>query len=220
MRSTAGSSNSPSRDDWLGTNRAILPSAQSENPLNISTATAHAFAWIPNSRYRKTGTSSRRSTDNALGTVSTRSRTSPGVRSMRVNLAENPRQTQGRHGVVRQRVVVHHVRPRRCRPGEFGQVDAGLLLDRGSGLERLLRGLDGVGGQRRERIDGHPVELVQRILPAECAQMDALADVGEIGQVIGPAAVKVIQHDQPADLLQLLLTEFVEHFLVALRLQL
>ena len=40
MRSTAGSSNSPSRDDWLSTRRAILPSAQSENPLNISTANA------------------------------------------------------------------------------------------------------------------------------------------------------------------------------------
>ena len=41
MRSTAGSSSSPSRDDWLATSRAILPSAQSEKPLNVSTATAH-----------------------------------------------------------------------------------------------------------------------------------------------------------------------------------
>src|SRR6185312_1116578 len=146
MRSTAGSRSSPSRDDWLSTIRAILPSAQSEKPLNISTATAQPLAWATSSRYRKTGTNSRRSNDSAFGTVTTRSR-SPGARNMGINLARNPRHAQRRHGVFRERIVMHHVRPRRGGPGELGQVEALLLLENVRGLEGLLCGLDRVGGQ-------------------------------------------------------------------------
>ena len=78
------------------------------------------------------------------------------------------------------------------------------------GLERLLGRLDRVGGQRGERVDRHPVELVERVLLAQRPQVDALPDVGQVGQVIGPAAVEVVQHDQPADLLELLLAELVD----------
>ena len=86
----------------------------------------------------------------------------------------------------------------------------------GGGLERLLGRLDRVGGQRGERVDRHPVELVDRGLIAQCPQVNALADVGQVRQVVGPAAVQVVQHDQPADLLQLLLAEVVDDLLVAL----
>ena len=70
----------------------------------------------------------------------------------------------------------------------------------GGGLECLLGRLDRVGGQRGERVDGHPVKFVDRVLVAQCPQVDALPDVGQVGQVVGPAAVQVVQHDQPADL--------------------
>ena len=53
----------------------------------------------------------------------------------------------------------------------------------------------------RECVDGHPVELVERVLAAQRPQVDALPNVGQVRQVIGPAAIEVIQHDQPADLL-------------------
>ena len=49
----------------------------------------------------------------------------------------------------------------------------------GGGLEGLLGRLDRVGGQRGERVDRHPVELVERVLPAQRPQVDALADVGQ-----------------------------------------
>lgn len=114
---------------------------------------------------------------------------------------------------------MHHVRPRQRGPGQLGQIDAGLVLDRLCGVECLLRGFDGVGGQRGERVNGHPVEFVERVLPAEGPQMDALADVGQERKVVTPAAVQVVQHDQPADLLQLLLgilTEILGQLGVAL----
>ncbi|COY13370.1 Uncharacterised protein [Mycobacterium tuberculosis] len=37
------------------------------------------------------------------------------------------------------------------------------------GFERLLSRLDGVGGQRRERVHSHPVKLVEWVLPAQRA---------------------------------------------------
>src|SRR6185312_4629146 len=112
------------------------------------------LAWATRSRYRKTGNSNRRSTDSALGTVTTRSRTSPGARFMGINLARNSRHAQRRHGVFRKRIVVNHVGPRRGRPGQLGQIEALLLGEDVRGLEGLLRGLDRIGGQRGERVDG------------------------------------------------------------------
>ena len=78
MRSTAGSSSAPSREDWLSNSRAILPSAQSDAPLNISTATAQPVGVGDQQQVQEDRTSTSRSTLSALGTVSTRS---PGARS-------------------------------------------------------------------------------------------------------------------------------------------
>src|ERR1700693_1676938 len=215
MRSTAGSSSSPSREDWF-ISRAILPSAQSDAPVNIRIPVAHASACSTSSSHRNTGTSASRITLSTLGTVSTRLRSGGRGSAMGRTLAENPRQAQSRHCVVGQWVVVHHVRSRRRRPRQLRQVESGLLFQHICGLERLLRRLDGVGRQGCERVDGHPVKFVERVLPAERAQVDALPDVSQIGEVIGPPAVEVIQHDQPADALQLLLAEVLRQLLVAL----
>ena len=62
-RSTAGSSSTPNREDWFIV-RAIMPSAQSEAPLNIRIATAqplacasslHSVAWYQPVKYSANG---------------------------------------------------------------------------------------------------------------------------------------------------------------------
>src|ERR1700712_6113121 len=127
----------------------------------------------------KTGTRINRNTLSALGMVRTRSPVVksrvasllPSGGSMPMNLAEHPRQAQRRHGVFRQWIVVNHVGPRRGRPCEFGQVESLFVFDDVGRLEGLLRGLDGVGGQGGEGIDGESVEFVERVLPAQRAQV-------------------------------------------------
>src|SRR5690348_8991123 len=93
-----------------------------------------------------------------LGTVSTRSLGMPGsmsrdispamlrsVKRIDAGSAEDSGQAQGGKRVIGQRVVVDHVGPRRRRPCQLGEVQPGLLFGDIGGLERLLRGLDGVG---------------------------------------------------------------------------
>ena len=84
-------------------------------------------------------------------------------------------------------------------------------------------GLDGIGGQAGEGVDGQTVELIERVLSSQRAQMDALADIGEVGQMVGPPAVEVEQHDLPADAFQLSLgtgigaRQLLDEFGVAVR---
>src|SRR5690242_10032507 len=46
-----------------------------------------------------------------------------------VDLAEYPGQAQGRERVIRERVVVDHVGPRRRRPGQLRQIQPRLLFE-------------------------------------------------------------------------------------------
>ena len=96
-----------------------------------------------------------------------------------------------------QRIVVDDVRPRRRGRASF---------DRSSPLvlEDVCRSRTSAGRLRwrrrraRERVDRHPVELVDRALPAERPQVDAFAQVGQERQMLGPVTVERVQHDQPA----------------------
>src|SRR5262245_34916443 len=108
-----------------------------------------------------TGISTRRTTLSKLGTVSTRlgggtdsmSRdlNAPTMRSaartVAKRLAEHSGQAQGGQRVIRQRVVVDHVRPRRSRPRQLGQIQPLLLFEHVCRLKGLLCRLDRVGGQ-------------------------------------------------------------------------
>jgi hypothetical protein len=67
-RSATGSSSAPSVDIWFSL-RARTPSAQSVNPLIISTASAQPSACGPSNNHRNNGTPSNRATLKMFGTV-------------------------------------------------------------------------------------------------------------------------------------------------------
>jgi len=91
---------------------------------------------------------------------------------------------------------VHQVRP-----GGGGALQAGGLEVDAVGGDRGAS--EGLGGPRRrlleqraEGADRFLVELIQRDGPAgQGAQLDALAEVGEEGQVLRPGPVQVEQDD-------------------------
>src|SRR5699024_2843022 len=87
------------------------------------------------------------------------------------------------------RVVMDHVVPRPGRPcndvgvevhPRRGELDLG---------ERRLRFPHRVRGEVTEVVDRDAVELVEGVLPAQCPQVDGLADVVHLLQVPGPTAV-------------------------------
>ena len=128
-----------------------------------------------------------------------------------MNLAEHPRQAQRRHGVVRQRVVVNHVRPRRGRPGELRQVEALLVLER---RWRSRRSAARPRWRRRPASANASTAIRWNSSSGFCLpsarrwMLSRMSD--EVGLVIGPAAVEVVEHDLPADRLQLLLADLLE----------
>ena len=73
------------------------------------------------------------------------------------------------------------------------EVDA-LIGDRRF-LDRRLRIVDDIGPERREDADGFGVERLVRLLPGEGAQVDALAQIVEEGEMVDPARVEVEEHD-------------------------
>ena len=61
-----------------------------------------------------------------------------------------------------------------------------------------------------ERVHCEPVELVEGVLATQRPKVDALPDVRQVGQVVGPTPVEVVQHDVAADPFEMFLGVLAE----------
>ena len=101
---------------------------------------------------------------------------------------------------------MHQIGPGRARPDQLRVLRLPAVAEVGL-LERVDGALLDLGEDLLERRDGGPVELVQWVELAQRAQVDTLADLVQLGQVLGPEPVEVEERDRPGRVRQHVLVD-------------